>query len=98
MDYASVSMGTAEGRKGLIAISRRIVAEAPDIDCLDSITVPTLLFWAVNDKVLPYEWKDAFLERIPVETLFHSVKDSGHAPHMEKPEETATVIISFLNP
>ena len=96
MEYASVCMGTSEGRKGLIAISRRIVAEAPDLDCLDSLTVPTLLFWAVQDRVLPYEWKDAFLESIPAETLFHSVNDCGHAPHMEKPEETAQAIISFL--
>jgi pimeloyl-ACP methyl ester carboxylesterase len=62
---------------------------------LHRITVPALLIWGENDKLFPSaymeEW-DRWTPRLR-RILIHNC---GHLPHIEKPGESAAVMLDFL--
>jgi len=95
-DYAAAALATDNGRRGIRQIVLKVVGDTPDIDCLGSIDIPVLLFWAEEDRVLPYSFHGKFLKALPVGAAFRPVSDCGHSPHREKPSETAADILRFL--
>ena len=63
---------------------------------LPLIQAPVLIIWGDQDKVLDIGGV-AFLEKNLRNYKTVIMKDTGHCPMLERPEETAKVYISFLN-
>lgn len=57
--------------------------------------LPTLLLWGERDAYMLREEQDALLARLPAATLV-TLADTGHAPHWERPVETAAALAPFL--
>lgn len=62
---------------------------------LDKITVPTLIIWGDNDRVVHISSMDVFKRGIK-NSRSAVIKDCGHLPMMEKPDETSAIFLSFL--
>lgn len=61
------------------------------------ITVPTLVLWGRQDKILGTKDATRFEAALPNGTLAW-IEDCGHVPHLEKPAETAAAIQTWLHP
>jgi pimeloyl-ACP methyl ester carboxylesterase len=62
---------------------------------LHRITLPTLLFWGEDDKVLPLAYGRAWQKLISGAQLI-TLPGGGHLLHIEQPLSTCTVVESFL--
>ena len=62
---------------------------------LRRITAPTLVVAPSNDRVVPVEHAKRYSTRISGAT-YAEVLDCGHAMHLEKPREFASVVTTFL--
>jgi 2-hydroxy-6-oxonona-2,4-dienedioate hydrolase len=60
---------------------------------LDS--VPTLIIWGVEDKVIPLQHSELFKKSIS-NSHIEIIQDAGHAPFTEKPEQVCDLIHNFL--
>ncbi len=59
------------------------------------VEVPTLIIWGRNDSIMPLG--DAYKFQSDIRnSVVRVVEDCGHIPQEEKPEETAKLIIEFL--
>lgn len=58
------------------------------------LRVPALLIWGQNDKITPLAEGRTYHKLIPNSRL--EILDCGHFPFLEKPDETAKLITSFL--
>lgn len=63
---------------------------------LGRIDVPTLVVWGENDQVINVNQGSALAALIPTARLA-VVEGAGHHPHLERPEEFATVVGSFID-
>jgi pimeloyl-ACP methyl ester carboxylesterase len=63
---------------------------------LHRITVPTLILWGENDRLVPPAYGPAFAEVIPGARL-ETIKSCGHLPNIEKPEEFVAKINAFID-
>ncbi len=61
---------------------------------LHRISVPTLLLWGDDDKVIPPAYGPAFRDFIPGSKLV-VFKDCGHVPHVEKMDEWTNEVLVF---
>ncbi|HTY54663.1 MAG TPA: alpha/beta hydrolase, partial [Candidatus Binataceae bacterium] len=59
------------------------------------ISVPTLLIWGDTDRVVPIQHANAYKQGI-TQSRLAMINNCGHCPPFEKPEETASLIASFL--
>jgi len=57
---------------------------------------PTLLFWGINDKTIPFETSKVILQAIP-HAEFHAIENCGHIPHYEKPGVVNPILLEFLS-
>ncbi len=62
---------------------------------LHRITVPTLILWGANDKVIPAQYGAAFRDSIPNARL-EIIANCGHLPHVEKKPEFVDALTRFL--
>ena len=62
---------------------------------LDKITAPTLIVWGDSDKVIHVSSVGVFEKNIKG-SKSAIIKDCGHAPMLEKPQETASIYQDFL--
>ena len=62
---------------------------------LGRLNIPTLMFWGVNDKTVPFEQSADILAAIP-HAEFHPIEACGHIPHYEKPSEVNPILLEFL--
>jgi pimeloyl-ACP methyl ester carboxylesterase len=62
---------------------------------LKTIAVPTLAIWGEEDRIVPLRYGYRFREDVPG-VAFHVLPGTGHAPHEERPEETAQLLLRFL--
>ena len=68
----------------------------PIVDNLSSITVPTLIFWGQQDRILPVAHAQVAENKIPNSQL--QIFDScGHFPQLERPEEFNSIVLKFLD-
>jgi len=88
---------TPGGKHALIETAKSI-----DLDDFKAITErygtikqPTLIIWCDHDKVVPEPVGRRLHATMPRST-FKQMKDCGHLPHEEKPEETVSAITAFL--
>ena len=58
-------------------------------------TIPTLILWGVHDKVIPLEHSKFFKESIN-DSRLEIIKDAGHAPFAEKPDQVCELLKNFL--
>ena len=62
---------------------------------LHRISVPTLVVWGREDRIIPNGYGTAFTDLIPGSRL-RVIEACGHLPHMEKPGELASDIETFV--
>jgi pimeloyl-ACP methyl ester carboxylesterase len=65
------------------------------LDQLPQISVPTLIVWGAEDRLLPVRQARAAAARLPHSRL-HILPECGHCPQMEKPEEFNRLVLDFL--
>ena len=65
-------------------------------DDLSNITTKTLVIWGDKDRVIHVSSTDVIKNKLPDSTIA-ILKDCGHLPMLERPEETAMYYIDFLN-
>jgi abhydrolase domain-containing protein 6 len=82
-------------------LNEKIYAEITNTDFyalegkLDKITAPTLIVWGDSDKVLHISSVGIFEKNIKG-SKSAIIKECGHLPMMEKPQETASIYQEFL--
>lgn len=70
---------------------------APDIyEKLAKISIPTLLIWGREDKLIPFEYSQQFFSSIK-KCEFVPMDGCGHSPYVEDPEKLSEFIIKFLS-
>jgi pimeloyl-ACP methyl ester carboxylesterase len=80
-----------------IETCRRLIPEkyANLAASIRGITVPTLLIWGKEDRVIPTGYAERLHSDIPGSRLV-LIDDCGHIPHEERPQETWSAIRDFL--
>ena len=61
---------------------------------LHRIDVPVQIVWGEKDRILPVAFAHEFKRQIPHASL-HVIKDAGHLPHVEKPQEFCDLVMRF---
>lgn len=79
---------------------KSIVREVSPADMLHAeqvatLTMPTLLIWGRQEKLLPYEGLDFFRANLPTSAEIHEVKGFGHMPQMEHPRAFVERVTKF---
>lgn len=59
------------------------------------ITIPTLLIWGKNDKVVPYKHAQRAHDMIKGSQLV-TVDECAHMPYLEQPEQFNSILVNFL--
>jgi 2-hydroxy-6-oxonona-2,4-dienedioate hydrolase len=62
---------------------------------LSRVSMPVLLIWGKDDRIVPLAYGRALKDRLPHAELV-VIDDCGHLPHIEEPELTNTTILNFL--
>ncbi len=85
------------GRHALLQTARQCIPANADelIAAVSTITVPTLILWGREDKVIPLKVGELLHQLIPNSTL-EVIEHCGHIPQEEKPDETIARISRFL--
>ena len=85
------------GRHALLQTARGCIpANADDLIAkLPKLTVPTLLVWGRQDKVIPLVVGELLHELVPNSQL-EIIEECGHIPQEEKPAETIALVSRFL--
>jgi pimeloyl-ACP methyl ester carboxylesterase len=65
-------------------------------DRLHRITSPTLVIWGERDRMVPVGHGHAYAKAIPTAKALEIIAGAGHSVQVEKPEETAGLILEFL--
>jgi pimeloyl-ACP methyl ester carboxylesterase len=60
-----------------------------------AISVPTLLLWGREEKILPHSGLEFFLRHLPPHARFERPEGFGHAPHIDAAGELAACISRF---
>jgi pimeloyl-ACP methyl ester carboxylesterase len=60
------------------------------------ITLPTLIIWGRQDKIIPLK-VGQMLEHDIINSTLKIIEECGHAPQEEKPEETVPLVLEFLH-
>ena len=86
-----------DGRYALLQSVRNCIPSNVDnlIDAVKSVTVPTLIVWGREDKIIPLRVGQLLHTALPNSTL-EVIENCGHVPQEEKPEETIEIIKRFL--
>ena len=61
---------------------------------LDQITIPCMVVWGESDRIIPSAYGRAFAKHIP-NAQFALVKQAGHLPHIEQPDEVMRLFEEF---
>ena len=85
------------GRHALLHTARQCIPANADelIAAVSTLTVPTLILWGREDKVIPLRVGKLLHELIPNSKL-EVIEQCGHIPQEEKPDETIARISEFL--
>lgn len=68
----------------------------PDVSRIRTVSVPTLIVWGRNDRVVPVSTAARFHHDITASQLV-VIDDAGHSVHEEQPEAANRAITSFLD-
>lgn len=64
-------------------------------DRLHRITVPTLVLWGANDRIVTTDYGRAYADAIPGAKL-EVIEGAGHLPQLEQPTKTLCALSTFL--
>ena len=64
---------------------------------LHRIIVPALVIWGEKDNFVPRSHGESYAKLLPNCGELKNIPDAGHSVIVEKPEETAKLVIDFLN-
>ena len=78
------------GREGL-----RMLQEEHVSNMLKALTMPTLIVWGSRDRVIPLE-HGALLARYIPEARLAVIRNAGHMPFYQKPQEFNQLVLGFL--
>lgn len=82
-------------RKALLDRMRQTVLVTPE-PYLKRITVPVLLLWGENDRMIPASNAQDYLTALPNAQLV-KLENLGHVPFEESPDRSLIPVINFLN-
>jgi pimeloyl-ACP methyl ester carboxylesterase len=63
---------------------------------LHRISVPTLILWGENDRIVRPDYGRALQQAIP-RAQFRLIPAAGHYPYLEQPEAFVATVTSFLS-
>jgi pimeloyl-ACP methyl ester carboxylesterase len=63
---------------------------------LHRITSPALVIWGEKDNFVPRSHGETYAKLIPNSSELKIIPGAGHSVHVEKPEETAKLVLDFL--
>ncbi|MBI4539146.1 MAG: alpha/beta fold hydrolase [Gemmatimonadetes bacterium] len=88
---------TRAGRRTLVQSARQLIPPDPQalISRYRSVTVPTLIVWGREDRIIPLALGERLHRAIP-ESVLVVLDGCGHVPQEERPEETLQAIRHFL--
>ena len=66
------------------------------MDRLDEINIPTLIIHGAQDNLVPLNFTEEAHSKIKGSQL-SIIKDAGHWPQREKPDEFYEIVSNFLN-
>ena len=96
IDYiASATFYTENGVRALASVTRNAIARDPIDWLLPEISVPTLIVWGENDRILSIRHADTFAALIDGSRLVR-VPACGHMPHVEQQAVTAAAILALI--
>jgi pimeloyl-ACP methyl ester carboxylesterase len=81
-------------RRAMIARLRQSVLEDPAA-LLPKVTMPVLLLWGAQDRLIPVSNAEDYLRLLPDARLVR-FPSLGHLPHEEGPEESLAPVLAFL--
>ena len=86
------------GRNALLQTAKQCIPQNFDeiLAKLKLITVPTLILWGRQDRVIPLIVGEQLHQAIPNSTL-DIIEQCGHIPQEEKPDETIARLTRFLS-
>lgn len=93
--YRRAVFHTDNGRGALASVTRNMVGRQREADTLSRISVPTLIVWGSEDRVLSYQYAQRFMDAIPGSTLI-TYEQCSHVPHVERVSDFAGDLDSFL--
>ncbi len=88
----------AESRKVPVRVWRAALAgmlEAGSFAGLTRLNIPSLLMWGDRDAIFPRAEQRALVDALPVSSL-RVYRETGHAPHWERPKEVVRDLERFL--
>jgi pimeloyl-ACP methyl ester carboxylesterase len=90
-------LASRAGRHALLQTARQCIPANADelIAQMGTITVPTLILWGREDRVIPLKVGQQLQQLLPNSTL-EVIEHCGHIPQEEKPDETIACISRFL--
>ncbi|MEL7545077.1 MAG: alpha/beta fold hydrolase [Pseudomonadota bacterium] len=81
-------------RRAILERTKQTVLRNPDT-ILPGIETPVLLIWGEDDRIIPVQNGDAYLNALPNARLV-TLPDAGHVPHEEMPAQTLALVKGFL--
>jgi pimeloyl-ACP methyl ester carboxylesterase len=64
---------------------------------LHRITSPALIIWGEKDNFVPRSHGETYARLIPSANELRVIPGAGHSVHVEKPEQTARLVLDFLS-
>lgn len=89
------AMMRATPAEGIQAALRGMAERADSREMLGKITVPTLILAGQQDRVIPADRSEEMAAAIPGSRLV-VIEGAGHMPMLERPEQTAGALASWL--
>lgn len=94
LDEATLT-GIARGREAFTYFGWKPYMHNPALTrWLHRVDIPTLVLWGENDGFVTTHYGHQFAEAIPAARL-ETISNTGHYPHVERPEETAARVVAF---
>lgn len=90
-----MDMAMALGDEVFIQQSRALASRSDQTQTLSKLTIPTLILHGAEDTLCPPERHVAMHEMIPTSNLV-VIKNAGHLPCLEQPEETTSALQHWL--
>jgi pimeloyl-ACP methyl ester carboxylesterase len=99
VDAYAGPLASPGGRHALLEIGKRAIPKDIQkyIDGYPTISVPTLILWGEDDRVIPLLIGQRLKAAIP-NSLLQQINHAGHIPQEEQPDATVAHMKGFLGP
>jgi pimeloyl-ACP methyl ester carboxylesterase len=80
-----------------LAAEARATQESLEPEALRGLSMPVLLLWGESERLLPAETLDYYRAHLPPHAHVRVVKEFGHIPQVERPEEVVSHLVRFAD-